>query len=388
MVWTPLARGGGYPILGSVVDLVEVGAGGGSIAWVDRGDVLKVGPRSAGADPGPVCYRRGGTQPTVTDANLILGRLDANYFAGGTISLDRDATYDAIQRQCAEPLGIDVSAAAMGIIEIANATMVQAMRLVSIQRGHDPRDFALVATGGAGPLHANALASELGIPAIIVPPSPGVASALGMLVSDFRWDFRTTTLTPLVDVDLDDLELAFAQLEEEAMHVFGREGVQREHASLERFAEMRYVGQSWKLRVALEFQPLTNVARDTIKGLFDRLHEQTYGYSVLAEPVEIVNIGLTAIGRLDRPRVRHVIESLRSTRSALPPREVYFKELGGPADCQVYDRYLLDQGRPIEGPAIIEEIDSTTRQPWLCRDGGGTRNACHPTHTGGERMNG
>jgi N-methylhydantoinase A len=356
---TPLTRGGGYPILGSVVDLVEVGAGGGSIAWVDRGDVLKVGPRSSGADPGPVCYGKGGTHPTVTDANLILGRLDPNYFAGGTITLDRDAAYDAIRRECADPLDVDVPTAAMGIVEIANATMVQAMRLVSIQRGHDPRGFALVATGGAGPLHANALASELGIPTIIVPPSPGVASALGMLVSDFRWDFRTTKLKPLADVPLEEYETAFERLEEEALDLFEREGVRQDNASLERFAEMRYIGQSWKLRVSLEVGTLSDAKRDEIKLRFDSLHEQTYGYSVSDEPAEIVNIGLTAIGRLDKPQVQHVVSSIRSTEDSTPSREVYFKELEGPIDCRVYDRYVLEEGTRIEGPAIVEEIDST-----------------------------
>jgi N-methylhydantoinase A len=356
---TPLTRGSGYPILGSVVDLVEVGAGGGSIAWIDRGDVLKVGPRSAGADPGPVCYQKGGSHPTVTDANLVLGRLDPNYFAGGEIKLDKAAAYEAIERECAEPLEMDVLRAAMGIVEIANATMVQAMRLVSIQRGHDPREFALVATGGAGPLHANALANELGIPMVIVPPSPGVASALGMLVSDLRWDFRATKLEALADTRLEEIEEAFTALEKEALALFSKEGVEEKNASLERFAEMRYVGQSWKLRVPLPVVPLSANEREQIKMSFDELHGQTYGYSVATEPVEIVNIGLTAIGRLDKPQLEHVVGKKRPGHARAASREVYFKELDGLSDCEVFDRYVLEAGERIDGPAIIEETDST-----------------------------
>jgi N-methylhydantoinase A len=201
---TPLGegRGGGYPIRTPVIDLVEVGAGGGSEAWIDAGGALRVGPRSAGARPGPVCYGRGGTTPTITDANLVLGRLNPAFFLGGEMTLDAEAARRAIADRVATPLSLDALAAAAGIVEIANAHMIGAMRLVSVQRGYDPRDFVLVAFGGAGPLHANALARELGIPTVLVPPTPGIASAVGMLMTDLRHEFVTTrrmrldTLTP------------------------------------------------------------------------------------------------------------------------------------------------------------------------------------------------
>ena len=243
-----MTRGGGYPIP-SVVDLVEVGR-----RWrldrLDRpGGALKVGPRSAGRRPGPACYGRGGTQPTVTDANLVLGRLDARFFADGEIALDEQAAVEAIQEHCATPLGLDVEAAAIGIIDIANATMVQAMRLVSVERGHDPREFTLVATGGAGPLHANALAQELGIPRIVVPPSPGVASALGMLLSDLRHDARVTRLQPLEGASLEDLSETYLAMEADSRRSFAADGLGEEAISFERFMEMRYAGQSWKLRI-------------------------------------------------------------------------------------------------------------------------------------------
>jgi N-methylhydantoinase A len=354
---TPMTRGGGYPILGSVVDLVEVGAGGGSIGWIDDGGALRVGPRSAGANPGPACYGRGGTLPTVTDANLVLGRLDARYFAGGDMALDERAAYVAIEKHCAEPLGLDVDSAAMGLLDIANATMVQAMRLVSVQRGHDPRDFTLVATGGAGPLHANALAQELGIPTIVVPPSPGVASALGMLVSDLRRDLRVTRLESLETAPLEEIDAAYRKMEAESREAFAHDGLADSQMAFERFMEMRYAGQSWKLRVAPPTD-LSPASREELKSRFDAIHHKTYGYDVPEEDVEIVNIGITAIGSLSRPRLEHVVG--RSKPRERTSRDVYFRELGERVACEVVDRYQLTAGDVVEGPAVIEETDSTT----------------------------
>jgi N-methylhydantoinase A len=354
---TPMTRGAGYPILGSVVDLVEVGAGGGSIAWIDDGGALKVGPRSAGADPGPACYGRGGSLPTITDANLVLGRLDARFFAGGDIALDEEAAVEAIREHCAAPLGLDVEAAAMGIIDIANATMVQAMRLVSVQRGHDPREFTLVATGGAGPLHANALAQELGIPRIVVPPSPGVASALGMLLSDLRHDTRVTRLQPLEGASLDQLSETYLAMEAESRRAFAADGLAEAAMSFERFMEMRYAGQSWKLRITPPALPSADGEAE-LKRRFDDAHRTAYGYDVPGEAVEIVNIGVTAIGSLPRPRLEHVVG--RSDRPARGSREVYFHETDGRAICEVVDRHQLNEGERVLGPAVVEETDSTT----------------------------
>jgi N-methylhydantoinase A len=271
--------------------------------------------------------------------------------------LDELAAFEAIDEHCARPLGLDVASAAMGILDIANATMVQAMRLVSVQRGHDPRDFTLVATGGGGPLHANALAQELGIPTIVVPPSPGVASALGMLVSDLRRDLRVTRLESLEIAPLDEIASVYESMEAESRDAFAKDGLTDAEMSYERFMEMRYVGQSWKLRVTPPAN-LTPDCRGEIKSLFDALHRKTYGYDVPAEEAEIVNIGITAIGSLPRPRLEHVVS--RGTPRARTSRDVYFRETGEAVRCDVVDRYQLAPGERVQGPAVIEETDSTT----------------------------
>ena len=195
------SRGSGYPIRTPVIDLVEIGAGGGSIAWIDSGGILRVGPRSAGADPGPVCYGQGGTEPTITDANLVLGRISPDYFLGGEMRLDVDAARRAIRERCAQPLGMDVDEVALGIVEIANSAMVGALRRVSVQRGYDPREFVLVAFGGAGPVHANRLAAELEMPTVLVPMSPGTTSAMGLLVTDIKHDYSVALIRRADQID-------------------------------------------------------------------------------------------------------------------------------------------------------------------------------------------
>ena len=207
------SRGAGYPIRTPVIDLVEIGAGGGSIAWVDSGGVLRVGPQSAGADPGPVCYGAGGTEPTITDANLVLGRLNPSFFLGGEIELDVEAARRAIQEKCADPLNLDLVEAAHGIVEIANAAMVNALRLVSVQRGYDPRDFVLTAFGGAGPVHANRLAEEIDAPTTIIPMSPGTTSAMGLLVTDLKHDYSTTLIQHVDQLDTAAVEETYRELE-------------------------------------------------------------------------------------------------------------------------------------------------------------------------------
>jgi N-methylhydantoinase A len=247
---TGAARGSGYPIRKPVIDLVEIGAGGGSIAWVDSGGALRVGPQSAGADPGPACYGRGGAEPTVTDANLVLGRLAADNFLGGALQLDVDAAWRAVEQRCAQPLGLGVVAAAHGIIEIANAAMTNALHLVSVQRGHDPRDFALIAFGGAGPLHANRLASELHVPLTVVPSSPGITSALGLLATDLVHDYSRTLHRPMAAVDGQEVEDAFQVLEGEGRRVLERDGVPSGNIAFRRYLEMSYAGQSFELTIA------------------------------------------------------------------------------------------------------------------------------------------
>src|SRR5690348_17344210 len=252
-VVTPLGegRGGGYPVRTPVIDLVEVGAGGGSEAWIDAGGALRVGPRSAGARPGPACYGRGGTTPTITDANLVLGRLNPAFFLGGEMALDAEAARRAIADRVAAPLALDPVAAAAGIVEIANAHMIGAMRLVSVQRGYDPRDFVLVAFGGAGPLHANALARELSIPAVLVPPNPGIASAVGMLMTDIRHEFVTTRRLRLDALTPATLESLFAEFAAEGEARLDRDGVPAADRRLLRSVDLRYHGQSFELSITV-----------------------------------------------------------------------------------------------------------------------------------------
>ena len=356
-------RAAGYPIRTPVIDLVEIGAGGGSIAWVDPGGILRVGPRSAGADPGPACYGKGGAEPTVTDANLVLGRLSPDLFLGGEIELDVQAARQAIERQCADPLGMDAVEAAHGIIEIANAAMVNALRLVSIQRGYDPRDFALLAFGGAGPVHANRLAKETGMPTTIIPMSPGTTSALGLLVTDLKHDYSTTMIERIDRLDIAAAESAYREMEARGQATLARENVQPQQMSFQRQVDMRYVGQSHELTPSLPHNPLSSAEIGRVLEQFHQEHDRAYGFSAPGEPVEFVNLRLTAIGQIRKPRLRE-LEKHRGTvepASALKAtRPVYFAESDGYVDCPIYDRYRLAAGHMLTGPAIVVELDSTT----------------------------
>ncbi len=351
-------RGGGYPIRTPVLDLVEVGAGGGSIAWVDAGGLLRVGPVSAGAEPGPACYGKGGREPTVTDANLVLGRLNPDFFLGGALTLDVAAARRAIDERCARPLGMDVTAAAHAVVEIANAAMVGALRLVSVQRGHDPRDFVLVAFGGAGPVHANRLAAEMEVARTLIPPGPGVFSALGLLVSDLRHDFSAPVLRRADRLDLPALATALQSLHDRGRAALQREGVEPADMTFERHAELRYAGQSSELSVPLPAGEPTPAMVARAVECFHAEHERAYGYQAPAEPVEWVTVRLTAVGRIAKP-------ALHPCAAAAPPaakghRPVYFAESGGAVRCAVHDRTALGTGVVIDGPAIVEEFDATT----------------------------
>ena len=352
-------RGAGYPIRTPVIDLVEIGAGGGSIAWVDPGGILRVGPQSAGADPGPVCYGRGGTQPTVTDANLVLGRLNPSYFLGGEIALDPAAAQRAIEQHCAQPLGMDLVEAAHGIVEIANTAMVNALRLVSVQRGYDPRDFALVAFGGAGPAHANRLAALTEIPVAIIPQSPGTASALGLLVTDLKHDYATTLIQRLDQVAPQALEQTFRELEAQGRETLGREGMAEAAMDFRRQADLRYVGQSHELTLPLANEALGPAQLAQLLEQFHRTHDRAYGFSAPGEDVELVSVRLSAIGQIAKPALAPLAEATGEA-TAKGQRPVYFAESEGYVDCPVYDRYALGAGAVVQGPAIVEEIDSTT----------------------------
>lgn len=360
---TPLGegRGSGYPVRTPVIDLVEVGAGGGSEAWIDAGGALRVGPQSAGATPGPACYGQGGSAPTITDANLLLGRLNPAFFLGGEITLDVDASRAAIQTRCADPLGMKPLQAANGIVEIANAHMIGAMRLMSIQRGYDPRDFVLVAFGGAGPLHANALAQELGIPTTLIPPSPGIASALGMLMTDIKHEFAATRrhlLSALPPLTLDTL---FADFMTQGEALLQHEGVPEAQRHMLRYVDLRYQGQSHELSVTVPSGPLSSQHLEGLQAQFHQAHERAYGYAAPEDPIELVNVRLTALGVSPKPRLQSLDQGQGDvSRAVKGHREVWFAEKQGFVSCPILDRSRLYWGDVVSGPAVIEELDATT----------------------------
>lgn len=355
------SRGAGYPIRTSVIDLVEIGAGGGSIAWVDSGGILRVGPQSAGADPGPVCYGKGGKEPTITDANLVLGRLNPSYFLGGEIELEVEAARKAIDKKCAQPLGMGVVETAHGIVEIANTAMTNALRLVSVQRGYDPRDFVLVAFGGAGPVHANRLAIEVQIPRTVIPMSPGTTSAMGLLVTDLKHDYSRTLIQRVDQVDVDVVAIIYRELEVDGRESLEREGMNPEKITFLHQVDMRYVGQSYELTVPLPGGKLGATEIEGVLAQFHREHDRTYGYSAPDEPVEFVNLRLSAIGKINKPQLREISAGDSPLSAAQKStRSVYFDERKDFVECPIYDRYRLNAGAVLAGPAIVEEIDATT----------------------------
>jgi N-methylhydantoinase A len=344
----------GHPVMLPMIDVVEVGAGGGSIAWIDDVGALKVGPQSAGADPGPICYRGGGTEPTITDANVALGRLEPRNFLGGEIVLDADAARVGIERKIAQPLGLSATAAAQAIVEIAISKMSLAVREVSVEKGFDPRDFALVASGGAGPLHVCAIARELHIPKVIVPLFPSHFSALGMLLADERHDFIRTFYCDLLNLDFPALNAVHDEMAEEA-----KRGLRHSnHAEWQIALDLRYVGQEFTLSVPITHAQLMAGDRQIIRAAFDALYEHRYAHHSPDEPVEMVNIRLAAIGK--RPKLAFPTLAANGGGEASSQREVYLGDPRQPAACAVYQRDHLGAGARIAGPALIEERGTTT----------------------------
>jgi len=344
-----------------VLDIVEVGTGGGSIGWLDEGGGLHVGPRSAGAEPGPASYGRGGTEPTVTDANVILGRLSPERFLGGEMRLNRNAAESALRERLAHPLGVNLERAASGMLQVATSAMANAVRHVTLERGLDPRDFTLVAYGGGGPLHASSVAKELSIRTIIIPQAPGHFSAVGMLMADFRRDYVQTLFARMDDLEMAELEDEFKKLEAEGRKALEASGIPRERIVFERAADMRYVGQEHAVAVRVPAAVGDETARAEIKKLFDDAHELRYSHSAPGESADIVSLRVSAIGRLGKPEFPRI----PSGDPAPPPaarrgtRSVIF-EGSGALEAAVFDRTKLLQGNMIPGPAIIEEVASTT----------------------------
>jgi len=344
----------GHPVMVPVVDVVEVGAGGGSIAWIDEVGALKVGPQSAGAMPGPIAYCRGGLDPTITDANVILGRIGIADFLGGELTLDRDAAFRGMAERVAKPLQMDVPAAARAVVQIANAKMSLAVREVSVEKGYDPRDFVLVASGGAGPVHAVAIARELYIPTVVIPQFPSHFSALGMLMSDERHDFIRTYYSELAEADFPRLKSIYDEMIEEA----GRFLTPGTNTAYQILLDLRYVGQEFTLPVSVSLRQIVSADQAGIRSAFDALHEQRYAHHAKDEPVEIINIRLVAVGR----RTKLVLPPLSTARHAKPRerREVYFDQGDMPVDCPVYEREELPAGAELCGPALVSEYGSTT----------------------------
>ena len=350
----------GYPIKAPMLDIHTVGAGGGSIAYVDGGGLLKVGPRSAGADPGPVCYDRGNDEPTVTDANVVLQTLNPTHLLGGRMTVRQDLARAAIGR-VADRLGMDAMATAQGIISVVTANMARAIRVISVQRGHDPRDYTLVAFGGAGPLHAARLARELDIGRILVPRNPGILCATGLLLTDLRADFASTRLLTLSAAALPQIEAAFRTLRERAEAWFVEEAVPPEARRVARTVDMRYAGQNYELSVPLPDGPVTMAILDALAEGFAAAHERMYGFIAEGETVQLVTYRVEATGVVPKAAFRAAPDAGPDASAAVVGRrDVWLPEAGGFVSCPVYDREKLRPGNRIDGPAIVEQMDATT----------------------------
>lgn len=353
---TTSTRIGEWPISLPMIDIHTIGAGGGSIASVSPLGGLTVGPRSAGAVPGPVCYMRGGTEPTVTDAHLVLGHLPP-YLLQGSLGLNREKAEEAIRTRVAEPLGLGVEEAARGILAVVDNNMVGAIRVVSVERGHDPRDFVLLPFGGAGPLHSSALASLLGIERILVPPAPGVLSALGLMVSDLRSDYARTCLQRPPHYRHEELESIFLELEAGAREWFLREGLPERSRTMQRTASLRYQGQGFELTVPWHGQADERTTAECLQR-FHALHRQLYTFAQEDAPIEIVTLGVTAVGTLSRPTLPRLPTKTSVKDAIVGTQPVFFQE--GLRDCYVYDRNRLGASAELVGPAIIIQLDATT----------------------------
>ncbi len=361
---TASAQIGGYPMRMPTIDIHTVGAGGGSIARVDPGGALLVGPQSAGADPGPACYGRG-EQVTVTDANLVLGRLDEGRFLDGRMSLDVERSRFYVNRLAAE-LGQDAAETAEGVLRVANAAMERALRAISLERGFDPRRFMLVAFGGAGPMHACALAEGLGMTRVLAPPHPGVLSALGAAMADVVKDYSHTLLLQESQVDADVLGKAFRPMEEQAREDLGAEGFGRAMLRFQRFLDVRYVGQSYELTAPCP--PLGAGVAGAAARRFHRAHRRRYGHSDPSQPTEVVAARLKAIGPVEKPVVTPMEEGGSDPSAALvDERPVVFN--GKPLPTRCYDRSRLLPGNAFAGPGLVFQMDATTVLPpgWTAR---------------------
>jgi len=348
----------GYPILAPTIDIVEIGAGGGSIAWVDGAGALRIGPQSAGADPGPASYGWGGDRPTVTDANVLAGRINPDYFLGGEIPLRVDLATKAMQ-PVADAFHLSIEDAAMGVIRLADSDMINALKLVSVRRGYDPRDFIMVAFGGGGAMHAGAITRELRVKKAVIPANPAVFSAWGMLVTDLRQDFIRTLIRRTDQVDPAEIESFFTGMEEQAMELMLEQHISKNRVVFQRFADMRYLGQEHTVKVPLPTGKITVEKIPEINERFHGLHEHAYTFR-LESPIELVNYHLTAFGTVEKPELNKIdLKGLSLKEAKKGSRNVNFDELGF-HESPIYERDRLPVNEYVQGPMVIEEPASTT----------------------------
>ena len=370
MLGSRLLTGAGYRLRVPAIDLAEVGAGGGSLIWLDAGGAMQIGPRSAGADPGPVCYGRGGTYPTVTDANVVLGYLNPNHLVGGELTIDAELSRAAIREQVAEPLGLSLEEAAYGAHQIAAANMIRAIKAVSSERGRDPREYTLFAIGGNGPLFAATMARSLGMKRILVPPAPGLFSAFGILYAEVEHHYSQTLRRVLNDADANELDNAWKVLEARATQQLSTDGFDVSRQHLQRSANLHYQGQIFELSVNV---PPGEVDLMALVEAFGDEHERTYGHRAgPEEPVELVNVEVVGRGIPERPRVPERLSGLDKITSSGETRNAWFGPEHGLREAAVLSRSDLTEA--VEGPAIIQEYDSTCLVPpgvTAVRDDGG-----------------
>ena len=354
-------RGSGLPVRVPTIEMIEIGAGGGSIARIDELGLLKVGPESAGADPGPACYGLGGVEPTVTDADLLLGYLNPEYFLGGRMGLDRGAAEAAVGSRIAEPMGLGVTEAAHGLYRVVNENMISATRVHIAEQGGDPRRLKLIAFGGAGPMHAHAIAQALKMEGYICPARAGVASAIGFLTAPAAFEYARTFIARLEGTTLGELDRIYAELEEQGRQTLLEAGVSAEEMMFSRQADLRHVGQGYEIVVNLPYAQLSGVDLDgELRPRFYRAYEEIYGHAHRHLDLEITTCRLTASGPRPRVKLQRVVESGYTPEQAIKgSRRAYFAELGGFIETPLYDRSRLSAGATFRGPAIVEEVDST-----------------------------
>ena len=353
----------GLPSGVPMIDVHAVGAGGGSIAQIDNAGALKVGPESAGANPGPAAYGLGNENPVVTDANLVLGRINPHYVLGGRLKIDAELSKKAVKAKIADPMGIGTEEAALGIVKVVNSNMARAIRVITVEKGHNPSDFTLVAYGGAGPLHAVHLAQEMGIRTVLIPPAPGALCALGLLTADIKKSYVRTAIASYDEMTPEQINAVMSSLRDEGSAWLDSEKVPSERRKFHGIAEMRYVGQNYELQVEIPTENITASDIEKMKQDFFVAHEKNYGYYNPNAPVQFVNFRCEATGIVKKPNLAELETTLDDPSKAEIGRRVVHFEESGAVDCPVYDRAKFGRAERVNGPCIIEQMDSTTVVP-------------------------